>query len=67
MYSLEHKIPIIAFAEDRCFSLFEHPQVDSLHTVYHEPKAEIIPSVDQLLAGVEIQKLLNICSGPYRF
>ncbi|KAL8531244.1 hypothetical protein ACS0TY_008028 [Phlomoides rotata] len=67
MYSLEHKIPIIAFAEDRCFSLFEHPLVDSLHTVYHEPKAEIIPSVDQLLAGVEIQKLLSICSGPYRF
>ncbi|KAL8519561.1 hypothetical protein ACS0TY_010477 [Phlomoides rotata] len=67
MYSLEHKIPIIAFAEDRCFSLFEHPLVDSLHTMYHEPKAEIIPSVDQLLAGVEIQKLLSICSGPYRF
>ncbi|KAL8537308.1 hypothetical protein ACS0TY_012456 [Phlomoides rotata] len=62
LYSLEHKIPIIAFAEDRCFSLFEHPLVDSLHTVYHEPKAEIIPSVDQLLAGVEIQKLLFLDS-----
>ncbi|XP_057799710.1 endoribonuclease YBEY, chloroplastic [Salvia miltiorrhiza] len=58
LYSLEHKIPIIAFAEDRCLTLFEHQLVDSLHTVYHEPKAEIIPSVEQLMAGVEIQKLL---------
>ncbi|KAL1552386.1 endoribonuclease YBEY, chloroplastic-like [Salvia divinorum] len=58
LYSLEHKIPIIAFTEDRCLTLFEHQLVDSLHTVYHEPKAEIIPSVEQLMAGVEIQKLL---------
>ncbi|KAH6755113.1 haloacid dehalogenase-like hydrolase family protein [Perilla frutescens var. hirtella] len=58
LYSLEYKIPIIAFTEDRCLSLFEHQLVDSLHTVYHEPKAEIIPSVEQLMAGVEIQKLI---------
>ncbi|KAK6140750.1 hypothetical protein DH2020_025513 [Rehmannia glutinosa] len=38
LYSLKHKIPIIAFCEDRCLTLFEHPLVDSLHTVYHEPK-----------------------------
>lgn len=58
VYSLEHKIPIIAFTEDRCLTLFEHQLVESLHTVYHEPKAEIIPSVEQLLTGVEIQKLI---------
>lgn len=58
LYSLKHEIPIIAFSEDRCLTLFEHPLVDSLHTVYHEPKAEIIHSVEQFLAGVEIQKLL---------
>ncbi|KAL3844209.1 hypothetical protein ACJIZ3_001612 [Penstemon smallii] len=57
-YSLEHNVPIIAFSEDRCLTLFEHPLVDSLHTIYQEPKAEIIPSVDQLLAGVEIQKVI---------
>ncbi|KAK6140898.1 hypothetical protein DH2020_025360 [Rehmannia glutinosa] len=57
LYSLKHKIPIIAFCEDRCLTLFEHPLVDSLHTVYHEPKAEIIPSVEQFLA-VETQKLI---------
>ncbi|XP_051137274.1 endoribonuclease YBEY, chloroplastic [Andrographis paniculata] len=57
-YSIEHKIPIIAFSEDRCLTLFEHPLVDLLHTVYHEPKAEIIPSVKQLLATGNVQKLL---------
>ncbi|EOY29813.1 Haloacid dehalogenase-like hydrolase family protein isoform 5, partial [Theobroma cacao] len=44
-YSLEHKVPLIAFCEDRCLTLFDHPLVDTLHTVYHEPKAEIMPSV----------------------
>ncbi|KAL7122000.1 hypothetical protein ACP275_01G018500 [Erythranthe tilingii] len=62
LYSLEHKIPIIAFSEDRCLTLFHHPLVDSLHTVYHEPKAEIIPSVEQLLTGTEIQKLIFLDS-----
>ncbi|KAK3213026.1 hypothetical protein Dsin_017732 [Dipteronia sinensis] len=58
MYSWEHKVPLIAFSEDRCLTLFDHPLVDSLHTVYHEPKAEVMPSVQHLLAAVEIQKLL---------
>ncbi|GFZ17183.1 haloacid dehalogenase-like hydrolase family protein [Actinidia rufa] len=58
LYSLEQKIPLIAFSEDRCLTLFDHPLVDSLHTIYHEPKAEIIPSIDHLLAGTDIQKMI---------
>ncbi|KAI3902634.1 hypothetical protein MKW92_016315 [Papaver armeniacum] len=58
MYSLEHKVPLIAFAQDRCFTLFEHPSIDSLHLVYHEPKAEVMPSLDNLLNAADIQKLL---------
>lgn len=58
LYSWENKIPLVAFSEGRCLSLFDHPLVDSLHTTYHEPKAEIIPSVDQLLAAADIQKVL---------
>ena len=38
LYSLEHKIPLVGFSQDRCFSMFEDPLVDSLHEVYHEPK-----------------------------
>lgn len=40
-YSVEHEIPLVAFCQDRCFTLFDHPLVDSLHTVYHEPKVQI--------------------------
>ncbi|KAL0394126.1 UNVERIFIED_CONTAM: Endoribonuclease YBEY, chloroplastic [Sesamum latifolium] len=65
LYSLKHEIPIIAFSDDRCLTLFEHPLVDTLHTLYHEPKAEVIPSVEQFVSGVEIQKLLllDTCEG----
>ncbi|CAH9100305.1 unnamed protein product [Cuscuta europaea] len=58
LYSVNHKIPLIAFCEGRCFTLFDHPFVESLHTIYYEPKAEIIPSIEQLLAGAEIQKMI---------
>ncbi|KAF5748280.1 hypothetical protein HS088_TW04G00232 [Tripterygium wilfordii] len=57
-FSLEHKIPLVAFSKDRCLTLFHHPLVDSLHSVYHEPKAEIMPSVEHLLAYAEVQKVL---------
>ncbi|KAM3282070.1 endoribonuclease YBEY, chloroplastic isoform X1 [Capsicum chacoense] len=58
LYSLEHKVPLAAFSENRILTLFHHPLVDSLHTIYHEPKAEIIPSVEQLLTGTDIQKVI---------
>ncbi|EHA8590481.1 endoribonuclease YBEY, chloroplastic [Cocos nucifera] len=58
LFSLKHEVPLIAFCQDRCFTLFEHPLVDSLHTVYHEPKAEVMPSVEHLLAAAEVQKLI---------
>ncbi|KAK1370146.1 putative rRNA maturation factor [Heracleum sosnowskyi] len=58
LYSLEHKVPLIAFSQDRCLALVDHPLVDSLHTVYQEPKAEIMPSVEHLLASGDIQKVL---------
>ncbi|XP_048495717.1 endoribonuclease YBEY, chloroplastic [Beta vulgaris subsp. vulgaris] len=57
-YSQEHHIPLVAFCGDRCLTLFDHPLVDSLHDIYHEPKAETIPSVGQLLAAAEVQKLV---------
>ncbi|XP_065849126.1 endoribonuclease YBEY, chloroplastic isoform X3 [Euphorbia lathyris] len=58
LYSLEHKVPLVAFANDRCLTLFDHPLVHSLHTIYSEPKAEIMPSVEHLLSAADIQKLL---------
>ncbi|KAI9106530.1 hypothetical protein K1719_022058 [Acacia pycnantha] len=58
IYSLENKVPLIAFCEGRCLTLFDHPLVDSVHTVYHEPKAEIMPSTEHLLAAADVQKML---------
>ncbi|CAN4128329.1 unnamed protein product [Withania somnifera] len=58
LYSLELKVPLVAFSGDRILTLFHHPLVDSLHTIYNEPKAEIIPSVEHLLAGTDIQKVI---------
>ncbi|XP_020687699.1 endoribonuclease YBEY, chloroplastic isoform X2 [Dendrobium catenatum] len=58
LYSLEHSVPAVAFSEDRCFTVFDHPLVESLHEIYHEPKAEVIPAVEQILSSFEIQKLL---------
>ncbi|KAK8602493.1 hypothetical protein V6N13_057878 [Hibiscus sabdariffa] len=57
-YSLEHKVPLVAFCQDRCLTLFKHPLVDTLHTIYHEPKAEIMPSVEHMVAAADIQKLI---------
>lgn len=49
LYSWEHKVPLIAFSQDRCLTLFSHPLVDSLHTVYHEPKVHSFTLVTVLL------------------
>ncbi|XP_031275163.1 endoribonuclease YBEY, chloroplastic-like isoform X1 [Pistacia vera] len=57
-YSWEHKIPVIAFSEGRCLTLFDHPLVDALHTIYHEAKAEVMPSIEHLLAAADIQKVI---------
>ncbi|KAM7513121.1 hypothetical protein LguiB_011996 [Lonicera macranthoides] len=58
LYSLEHKVPLVAYSKDHCLTIFDHPLVDSLHTIYYEPKVEITPSVEDLLASVDVQKLL---------
>ncbi|CAB4297006.1 unnamed protein product [Prunus armeniaca] len=58
LYSLGTEVPLIAFTEDRCLTLFDHPLVDSMHTVYQEQKAEIMPSVEHLVAAAGIQKLV---------
>uniref|UniRef100_A0A7C8ZSN8 Sugar-phosphatase n=1 Tax=Opuntia streptacantha TaxID=393608 RepID=A0A7C8ZSN8_OPUST len=58
LYSLKHDIPLVAYCGDRCLTLFDHPLVEAVHSVYCEPKAEIMPTVESLLAAAEIQKLL---------
>ncbi|CAH1451656.1 unnamed protein product [Lactuca virosa] len=57
-YSVEHNVPLIAFSENRCLTLFSHPLVDALHTIYHEPRAEVMGSVEDLLSSGDVQKVL---------
>jgi hypothetical protein len=38
LYSLEHKIALVAFSQDDCYTMFDDPLVDFFHVVYHEPK-----------------------------
>ncbi|XP_020599509.1 uncharacterized protein LOC110038924 isoform X2 [Phalaenopsis equestris] len=57
LYSLEHKVPLIAFSHDRCLTLFDHPLLDSLHALHHEPKVEFVTSVEHLLK-VAVQKII---------
>ncbi|KAH9301487.1 hypothetical protein KI387_013070 [Taxus chinensis] len=58
LFSLEHQIPLVGFSEDRIVTLFDHPLIDALHTVYFEPKAEVMSSLEHLLSSVCVQKLL---------
>uniref|UniRef100_A0A0D9VDZ1 Uncharacterized protein n=1 Tax=Leersia perrieri TaxID=77586 RepID=A0A0D9VDZ1_9ORYZ len=38
LYSLKYSIPLVAFCEEQCLTLFEHPFVDAFHNLHHEPK-----------------------------
>ncbi|XP_066329824.1 endoribonuclease YBEY, chloroplastic-like isoform X3 [Miscanthus floridulus] len=58
LYSLKHKIPLVAYCEEQCLTLFRHPFVDLLHTVHNENKVKVMHSIEDLLECSSIQKLL---------
>lgn len=58
LYSLKRKIPLVAYCEEQCLTLFEHPFVDLLHALHHETKVKVMPSIEDLLEYSPIQKLL---------
>ncbi|XP_062223682.1 endoribonuclease YBEY, chloroplastic-like isoform X2 [Phragmites australis] len=55
LYSLKHKIPLVAYCGEQCLTLFEHPFVDMLHTVHHETKVKVMHSIEDLLEYSSIQ------------
>ncbi|CAM6095501.1 unnamed protein product [Calypogeia fissa] len=57
-YSLEKNIPSIGFSGNRIVALFENQLTEVLHTHFLEPKAEVVPSIDDLIASCPVQKLL---------
>ncbi|KAL6629359.1 hypothetical protein ACP70R_029124 [Stipagrostis hirtigluma subsp. patula] len=58
LYSLKHKIPVVAYSDDQCLTLFEHPFTDLLYDVHHETKVKVLPSMEDLSEYSSIQKLL---------
>lgn len=68
-YSLEHRIPLIAFSKDRCLTLFEHPVVDTLHTVYQEPKVPntLIILSSHIIVSYLCFNLNNFAGGGHAF
>lgn len=61
-FSLKHKLPLVAYCEEQCLTLFEHPSVDLLHTLHHETKVKVMSSVEDLLEYSSIQKLLFLAN-----
>uniref|UniRef100_J3LB22 Uncharacterized protein n=1 Tax=Oryza brachyantha TaxID=4533 RepID=J3LB22_ORYBR len=60
LYSLKYNIPFVAYCEEQCLTLFEHPFVDLLHTLHHETKVKVVPSVEDLLGYSSIQVFLPL-------
>lgn len=57
-YGLDTGTAVVGFTGDHCVALQGGPEVESLHSTYHEPKASILPSIDALLSGAPILKLI---------
>eukprot|EP00271_Cylindrocystis_brebissonii_P014287 TRINITY_DN3559_c0_g1_i1.p1 TRINITY_DN3559_c0_g1~~TRINITY_DN3559_c0_g1_i1.p1 ORF type:complete len:759 (-),score=98.35 TRINITY_DN3559_c0_g1_i1:657-2864(-) len=54
----KHRTALIGFSGDRCVTLFDHPLVEALHTIFYEPRAQVMASYEQIRADTPIQKLL---------
>ncbi|CAI5520764.1 unnamed protein product [Closterium sp. Naga37s-1] len=57
-FALKHGKALIGFCGDRCVTLVDHPLVEALHTIYYEPRAEVMPSLHHIINETPIQKLL---------
>lgn len=51
-------VSCVAFLGDQCAALELTPELRELHTRYYEPLARVEPSVEALLAGPAVRKLL---------
>ena len=51
-------VSCVAFLGDECATLELTPDLVDLHTTYYEPLAAVAPSVDALVAGPPVRKLL---------
>ena len=64
-YSLQQDVPLCGFLGDDCVTARMHPELERLNTVYYEPLARVAGSVEELLRGPPVRKLLFM-SNPER-
>ena len=58
-YSLDTNTPICAFLGDECVTIGQMtPEIQLLHDRYYEPLAAVAPSVEAVLQGPPVRKLL---------
>lgn len=62
-YSLATKTPICGFLGDHCVTIGGMtPEIELLHTRYYEPLAEVTQSVESVVSGPPLRKLLFMTS-----
>ncbi|KAL3144565.1 hypothetical protein ABBQ32_004294 [Trebouxia sp. C0010 RCD-2024] len=57
-YSARENVTLSAFLGDDCVTMKHTPEIQELKDVYYEPLAKVLPSVDDILAGPPVLKLL---------
>ncbi|KAG2488445.1 hypothetical protein HYH03_012952 [Edaphochlamys debaryana] len=57
-YSADTGISLVAFLGDTCATTRLTPELEELHYTYYEPLAQVVPSIDALLAGPPVCKML---------
>ncbi|GAB4817962.1 hypothetical protein N2152v2_005008 [Parachlorella kessleri] len=58
VFAETHGIPICGFLGEECVTIELHPEIEELHHRYYEPLAQVVPSVDDVLQGPPLRKLL---------
>ncbi|KAK9867453.1 hypothetical protein WJX84_002155 [Apatococcus fuscideae] len=58
LWALENDVPLAGFTGDEAVTLKMKPELEELHTRYYEPLAVVQPSMDALLGGLPVKKLL---------
>ncbi|CAI5944073.1 unnamed protein product, partial [Closterium sp. NIES-64] len=64
-FALKHGKALIGFCGDRCVTLVDHPLVEALHTIYYEPRAEVMQSVHHIINETPIQQKLLFYDTPH--
>ena len=57
-WSLSSGVSLCAFHGDECSTLTMTPELKDLHDIYYEPLARVMPSIEALLDGPPVKKIL---------